>query len=91
LSETVTLPPGCAGFTTASGRTIKAKPGGTVTLEDHDATALLKSQHASIGLVTRQSHRLGTKSGRWCLSCRRLWQAWTRKCPKCHEPTVPEE
>jgi hypothetical protein len=90
MSERVTLPPGCAGFTTADGRTLPAKAGTSIVLEDHDVARLMKSGHAANGLISRQAHRLGTKQGRWCLACRRLWQAWSLECPNCHEPTMPE-
>lgn len=91
MSERITLPPGCAGFTTADGRTLKAKPGSSIVLEDGDAKRLLNSGHVSAGVISRQSHRLGTKHGRWCVECRRLWQGWSYECPKCGELTVPEE
>ena len=90
MSERITLPPGCAGFTTADGRTLKAKPGGTITLEDNDAKRLMRSQHASIGLISKQSFRLGTRDGRWCTGCRRLWQGWSLECPRCGASTMPE-
>ncbi len=90
MSERVTLPPGCAGFTTADGRTLKAKAGTSIVLDDRDAAVLKRSEHASIGLVTSQSFRLGTRDGRWCEECRRLWQGWSLQCPKCDALTVPE-
>lgn len=90
MSQRVQLPPGCGGFTTADGSRYDAKPGTSVVLEDRHADALAKSQHSSIGLVTKGSTRLNTKAGRWCRPCRRLWQAWSSTCPKCEGPTVPE-
>jgi hypothetical protein len=90
MSETFTLPPGCQGFTTAGGETLPANSNGTITLSDNHAARLKSSAHNSIGLVTSQSHRLGTKAGRWCAGCKRLWQAWSQVCPKCGEGTQPE-
>jgi hypothetical protein len=90
LPERVQLPPGCGGFTTADGTRYDAKPGTSVVLEDRHADALARSQHSSIGLVTKPSTGIGTKKGRWCRPCRRLWQAWSQVCPKCGQDTVPE-
>jgi len=90
MSETFTLPPGCQGFTTASRETLRPNSNGTITLEDHHAARLKKSAHNTIGLITSQSHRLGTKAGRWCAGCKRLWQAWSLECPKCGAETRPE-
>lgn len=88
MSERVSLPPGCAGFTTADGRTLPAKAGSTMTLEDNDHARLMKSAHAANGLISNMSYRLGTKKGRWCAKCLRLWQAWSLTCPKCGRDTV---
>jgi hypothetical protein len=90
MSQTFTLPPGCRGFTTADGQTLRSSSNGTITLEDNHASRLLRSAHASTGLVSAQSHRLGTKTGRWCVSCSRLWQAWTTRCHRCGELTLLE-
>jgi hypothetical protein len=91
MSERVSLPPGCAGFTCADGTKYTAKKGTSVVIEDRHADALKKSQHSSIGLVTQQSHRLATKAGRWCHACHRLWQAWSEVCPRCGGVTEVEE
>jgi hypothetical protein len=90
MSETFTLPPGCQGFTTAGGETLRPNSNGTITLEDHHASRLKASAHKSIGLVTSQSFRLGTKTGRWCSACKRLWQAWSATCPRCGDETHAE-
>lgn len=90
MGERVELPPGCAGFRCADGTVYKAKPGSAVTLDDRHAKALRNSQHRSIGLVTPPAFAIGTKNGRWCPECRRLWQAWSVVCPKCGEDTCEE-
>lgn len=91
MSQRVQLPPGCGGFTTADGTRYDAKPGTSVVLEDRHASALAKSQHSSIGLVTAPSYRLGTKKSRWCPDCGFHAQAWTQACPRCRVPTVSGE
>ena len=91
MSQRVQLPPGCAGFNCADGTVYKAKAGTSVTLEDRHAKALSASQHSSIGLVRAgESFALGTKAGRYCVPCSRLWQAWSAVCPRCGSETVPE-
>lgn len=90
MSETFTLPPGCRGFTTADGQTLRADSKGTITLEDHHAARLMRSKHAAVGLVSRRSYQLGTREGRWCTACRRLWQGWSMRCPKCNAATIAE-
>jgi hypothetical protein len=90
MSQTFTLPPGCKGFTTAEGTTLRSNGNGTITLEDHHANRLLHSAHASIGLISQQVHSLGTKTGKWCRACRFLAQGWAEVCPKCAGPVVPE-
>jgi hypothetical protein len=90
MPERVQLPPGCGGFTCADGTRYDTKPGGSVVLEDRHADALAKSQHSSIGLVTKGATAIGTRNGRWCQPCRFLAQAWSATCPRCGGPTIPE-
>src|SRR5579875_21758 len=85
----VNLPPGCGGFTCADGTRYDTRPGTALTLEDRHARDLAKSQYAQAGFITAESFTLGTKKGRWCRPCRRLWQAWSQVCPKCGQPTAP--
>ena len=88
MSQRVQLPPGCAGFRCADGSVYSAKAGTSVVLEDRHAKALSSSQHQSIGLVKAgESFALGTKKGRYCSGCARIWQAWSLECPKCGEET----
>lgn len=89
MSQRVNLPPGCGGFTCADGTRYNAKPGTSVVLEDQHAKALSQSQHQSIGLVKAgESFALGTKRGRYCEVCARMWQAWSVQCPKCGRETA---
>lgn len=84
MSTRVKLPPGCTGFRKASDNSvIDGKSGGTVTLEGPDEKSLLKSQHRAIGLVTPETWTIGTKKGRYCVPCSRMWQAWSEVCPRC--------
>ena len=90
MSETVSLPPGCQGFTTMRGEVLKPNSNGTITLEDHDAKSLRSSQHRSIGLVTPMSFNLGTKAGTRCPACHFHGQAWTTECPRCQSEMVSD-
>ena len=85
------LPPGCGGFTCADGTRYDTRPGGTVTLDDRHAKALAASQYAGTGFIRAESFTIGTREGRWCRPCRRLWQAWSVVCPRCGHTTVPEQ
>ena len=87
----VKLPPGCSGFNTSRGVTVKAdKPGGTVDLDDSQAKALGRSQYASTGFITAPVMVIGTKRGMRCPACNRMWQAWTTRCNSCGTPAVPD-
>lgn len=91
MSQRVQLPPGCSGFRCADGSVYSAKPGTSVVLEDHHASSLAKSQHQSIGLVkSGESFSIGTKKGRWCPACSRVWQAWSVACPRCGAETLAQ-
>src|ERR1700679_708683 len=91
MSQRVQLPPGCAGFRCADGSEYSAKGGTSVVLEDRHAKALSHSQHQSIGLVkSGESFSLGTKRGRVCDACSRVWQCWSLQCPKCGAETRHE-
>jgi hypothetical protein len=92
MSRKIQLPPGCIGFTSADGtKSPEVRQGTSVTISDEHASRLRKSAHASIGMITVDPGTvIGTKKGRWCASCRRLWQAWSDFCPKCGEATQPE-
>lgn len=90
MSQKVSLPPGCSGFTTADGGTIKAdKPGGSVELTDRQASALNKSQYAEQDFIKAGAGwSFGTHRGMFCAPCAREWNAWNDVCPKCGGKTV---
>lgn len=90
----VNLPPGCAGFTCADGtRYSSGKPGGHVNVSEKHARDISKNAQlgGNAGLVSLSTALvIGTKKGRWCMDCGRLWQGWSYMCPKCGKETVPE-
>lgn len=90
MSKRVNLPPGCSGFTTKDGSTLKAdKPGGSVTISDRHAKALNQSQYAEQDFISAKGGlTFGTKRGMLCVHCKRVWNAWNDVCPKCDAETV---
>jgi hypothetical protein len=87
------LPPGCSSLRMEDGTQYKARrPGGHVEVSEGHAAAINHLPgNGDAGLVAAKGrHFLGTKDGRWCVSCRRLWQAWSTECPRCGEATEPE-
>jgi len=96
MSARVALPKtgrktGCYGLEFEDGSKVSGKPGGTVTVDDHQAAQIESSSNGRLGLISSKLQvSIGTKQGRWCLPCRRLWQGWTMECHKCGGPTVPE-
>ena len=96
MSARVALPrtgrkTGCYGLEFPDGSKVSGRPGSTVTVDDHQAAQIAASSNSRLGLVSATMQTsLGTRSGRWCVPCRKLWQGWTTKCHKCGGPTVPE-
>jgi hypothetical protein len=88
----VQVPPGMKGFRDRrTGRVIDANRQGFITLDDDDARRLKNSHHNGAGLIeTTERIAIGTKKGRWCRNCNRLWNAWNTQCSRCGEETVPE-
>lgn len=83
----VTLPPGCYGLD-IGGRSLNAKPGGTVHVPDAMIGEVNSSNAARNGLISVGLHAsIGTRKGRWCDPCHFLAQAWSHTCPKCGGPT----
>lgn len=69
------------------------RPGGAVTVSDSHAAAIDRvSGNGDAGLVTGKFRAFGggTKAGRWCAACRRLWYVWALVCPRCGEVTKSE-
>jgi len=92
MSERVALPPGCYGLSMPDGKKYDAaRPGQTVTVEDHHAKQIQKSSNGHHGIVSGgASYAVGTRTGRRCTGCGFLAQAWSRECPRCGEPTESE-
>jgi hypothetical protein len=98
----VLLPPGCAGFADGDHKFMARNgPGTFVKLDETDpveARALKKlagQDYASAGLVDAGPEKFFVRrgpEGRWCPECpnNTIWHSWTRECPDCHQPTVPE-
>lgn len=93
----VELPPGCRGLQFADGtHAVAAREGGHVMLSDEHAAAIDRvAGNGTAGLVTGQAGvytSSGKKNGRWCKTCSpaRLWQAWSKICPRCGAETLPE-
>lgn len=88
----VQLPPGCYGFECKDGTKYTGKPGTSVDVSDRHAEALKKSQFGGDGHLIGHVGRLsiGTKDGKWCRSCNRLWNVWNSTCPKCGTATESE-
>lgn len=93
MTQRVALPPGCDGLNMQDGTRYTApQSGGTVTVADHHARAITRqSRGGDAGLVDgRFKGFLGTKRGRWCSACARIWNAWSRECPRCGAATEPD-
>jgi len=93
MSKRVNLPPGCDGLNMEDGtRYTASQAGGTVTVADRHARAVTKlATGGDGGLVDgRFKGFLGTKKGRWCPTCIRVWNAWNTTCPKCDGETVED-
>jgi hypothetical protein len=85
----VTLPPGCDGINCADGSRYSAsRAGGSVILEDHHAAAIPKSRLQDMLSSSFAVTGAGTKKGRYCpCSPLRIWNSWSRECPKCGQET----
>lgn len=92
MTVRISLPPGNSGFNLQDGTEYKTRPGGTVTVSDEHAAAIRRQVGGDAGLVGFGSFRsfMGTRDGRWCEACRRLWNRWNKTCVKCGAETVPE-
>ena len=68
MSRTVTLPPGCAGFTMQDGTQYRGREGGSVTVADSHAPFIDRQVGGDAGLVGSAAFRqfAGTRDGRWC-------------------------
>jgi hypothetical protein len=82
----VTVPPGCRGLDSRDGTKYKATRSGTVTIDDDRHVSELK-RSGGLMLSSQETWSFGTKTGRWCASCGRMWNAWSVTCPKCGRDT----
>ena len=86
MSIRTELPPGCSSLRMEDGTRYKArKPGGFVNVSEGHADAINRlSGNGDAGLLSAKgAHYIGTKNGRWCAACRRLWNVWNDECPRC--------
>jgi hypothetical protein len=90
----VQLPAGCVGLDMANGKKYNAeRAGGSVDVSAADAKYINTSWYGpgQAGIMRgAPSFVIGTRNGRWCTPCKRLWQAWSEVCPKCGEATIVE-
>lgn len=92
MTVRVNMPPGCEGFNMQDGTRYSGKAGGTVTVEDRHARAVDRQIGGDGGLAYGGFRGfVGTKRGRWCALCKRMWNAWNRTCPKCEQPTTEDD
>lgn len=87
----VNLPEGCYGLDFADGSKVDGTQGSAVEVTDSQARQLDKSWYGQSN-VMNGSQRLsfGTRKGRRCTPCKRLWNAWNELCPKCGQATTDE-
>lgn len=84
----VNLPPGCSGFDCKDGTRYYTKKGGSVEVSDDHAQAINTGQFGEKGFITATNAlSFGTKKGRSCSGCHRVWNVWNHTCPKCGRPT----
>lgn len=93
MSVRIPLPPGNAGLRMEDGTHYRAdREGGTVTVSDEHAPHVRREVGGDAGLVGYGAFRsfMGTRDGRWCRACRRVWNRWNLVCVKCGQDTIPE-
>lgn len=92
MAVRVNLPPGCEGLNMQDGTRYTGRSG-AVTVADRHAAAVDKlTTGGDAGLVSgRFRGFLGTKRGRWCAFCRRLWNVWNVTCPRCEATTEDDD
>lgn len=90
MSVKVQLPPGCKGFDCKDGTKYTAgRAGGTVEVSDRHAKAINDGQYGQQDFISAKGAlSFGTKKGKLCESCGRVWNAWNSTCPRCGCETV---
>lgn len=87
----VTLPEGCTGLDFDNGSSVSGPQGSAVEVTDAQAREIDGSWYKRSNVMnSSQRLSIGTKGGKYCTPCRRLWNAWNETCPKCGEPTENE-
>jgi hypothetical protein len=84
----VTLPEGAQGVAWEPRGRVTARAGDQVTVSAGHAAAIERFRRT--GPASGQRFALGTRRGRRCTPCRRLWNAWSATCPRCGEDTVAD-
>jgi hypothetical protein len=75
----------------ADGSKYTANPGDYVNVSEAHAKTISKSWYGKSGVMSGgQRLSFGTKKGRYCTECRRLWNAWNSECPRCGGETIDE-
>lgn len=73
------------------GTRYTGKAGGSVNVAEDHAAAVQRQIGGDGGLAYAGFRGfVGTKRGRWCAACARIWNAWSHECPRCGELTVEE-
>ena len=92
MSTRVELPTGCYGLKMPDGTKYDAKPGKTVSVEDHHASQISKSSNAKLGIVSScKGYAIGTRTGKRCGECQFLAQNWASSCPRCSSDNISPE
>lgn len=84
----VTLPDGCTGIDMADGTRYTPRPGQEhIEVNPAHAAAIKSSRWGQMGLLPGEAFTFGTRAGRLCAPCNRMWNAWTDTCHRCGQPT----
>jgi len=85
----VNLPEGCYGLSFEDGSKVDGKSGQPVEVTDAQASAIGKSWNNRSGVLNTNARlSFGTKKGKLCSPCKRMWNAWSDTCPRCGEDTT---
>lgn len=79
----ITLPDGCRGVDMATGQ-YTARPGDRIQVSPGNAD-IIRQRAAQVR--RGEAFAFGTKRGRSCGPCGRVWNAWNTSCPKCQTST----
>lgn len=93
MTQSITVPPGCTGIETPSGKKIDANRQGRVVLDDpRDAKWANKSTAANLGIIGGKHVGLShvqTEKNR-CQDCGFDGWPWQTICPKCNGEMIKE-